>query len=407
MASGSYDLVIVGGGIQGVGVAQAAAARGHRVLLVEKERIAAATSSRSSKLIHGGLRYLESGQLSLVRESLRERATLLRIAPSLVRLLPFYVPVYRHSHRGPLKIRAGLTLYALLGGLAPDARFRKLAPIEWERLDGLETGGLRAVYRYHDAQTDDMALTHAVMRSAVALGAEIACPARFAGAEAGDGDLRIRYVAGGESLECRARALVNASGPWVNRVLSAINPAPPPVAIELLQGAHVLMPHTTVQGIYYIESPRDGRPLFVMPWGEHTLVGTTETPFEGEPEEVRALPGEVEYLLEGYLRYFPERVGEPLSQFAGLRVLPRGSSRLNGRSREVIIEPHPHSRPWLVTIAGGKLTGYRVTAEKVMERLRSSLPPARAVADTRELLLGEGEGEVSQPARRGGKQGKD
>ena len=164
--STAYDVVIIGGGIHGVGVAQAAAAAGHRVLLLEKTALASATSSRSSKLIHGGLRYLESAQFGLVRGSLRERTLLLQLAPDLVRRLPFHIPVYAGTTRRPFTIRAGLSLYALLGNLAPDCRFASLPRTDWPDLDGLATDGLQAVFRYYDAQTDDAALTRAVMASA-------------------------------------------------------------------------------------------------------------------------------------------------------------------------------------------------------------------------------------------------
>jgi len=165
------DIVVVGAGIQGAGVAQAAAAAGYSVLLLEQTGIASGTSSRSSKLIHGGLRYLESGQFRLVRECLRERALLLRNAPSFVRLAPHYIPVYRETRRRPLLLRAGLSLYAVLGGLHPEVRFRQLPRSAWSDLDGLNQDGLQAVFRYFDAQTDDAALTRAVVSSAQSLGA--------------------------------------------------------------------------------------------------------------------------------------------------------------------------------------------------------------------------------------------
>ena len=178
------DVVVVGGGIHGVGVAQAAAAAGHSVLLLEKTSLAAGTSSRSSKLIHGGLRYLESGQFHLVRESLRERRILLAIAPELVQLRPFILPLYRETRRRPWQLRVGLSIYALLGGLGPETRFGAVPRSEWTQLDGLQTRGLRKVLRYFDAQTDDAALTRAVMRSAQTLGADVLAPAEFFAAPA-------------------------------------------------------------------------------------------------------------------------------------------------------------------------------------------------------------------------------
>jgi len=160
------DVLVIGAGVQGVGVAQAAAAAGYRVVQLERAQVAAGTSSRSSKLIHGGLRYLETFQLRLVRESLRERAILLRIAPHLVELVPFFVPVYHDTTRAAWKVRSGLSLYALLGGLGAEARFQTVPQAAWETLDGLRTDGLRAVFRYMDGQTDDVALCRAVAASA-------------------------------------------------------------------------------------------------------------------------------------------------------------------------------------------------------------------------------------------------
>src|SRR5580692_10297423 len=174
-----YDVVIVGGGIHGAGVLQAAAAAGHSALLIERLGLASGTSSRSSKLIHGGLRYLESGQFALVRESLHERAILLRIAAELVELKAFFLPVYRDTRRRPWQLKLGLWMYALLGGFDASTRFGAVPREEWKDLDGLETRHLQAVIRYHDAQTDDAQLTRAVAESARALGGEVAMPARF------------------------------------------------------------------------------------------------------------------------------------------------------------------------------------------------------------------------------------
>src|SRR5580658_10137849 len=177
-----YDVIVVGGGIHGAGVLQAAAAAGHSALLIEKRALASGTSSRSSKLIHGGLRYLESGQFALVRESLHERAVHLRIAPELVQLRPFFIPVYKETRRRPWELKLGLWLYALLGGFDASTRFGRVPKSEWPRLDGLRMRDLDAVIRYYDAQTDDAQLTRAVVESARALGGEIAVPARFVGA---------------------------------------------------------------------------------------------------------------------------------------------------------------------------------------------------------------------------------
>ena len=231
MIGAPVDVIVIGAGIHGAGVAQAAAAAGYSVQVLEKTGIACATSCRSSKLIHGGLRYLESGQFGLVRECLRERDILLRIAPALVRLVPFHIPVYRATRRRPWKIRAGLSLYALLNRLQRPAWFTALPRRDWELLDGLATEDLQTVFRYHDAQTDDAALTRAVMHSAQILGAELICPGEFLGAQRTRQGYVVRYRTPQGEVECIGAALVNAAGPWAKAALARISPALPPAVI--------------------------------------------------------------------------------------------------------------------------------------------------------------------------------
>jgi glycerol-3-phosphate dehydrogenase len=383
-----YDVVIIGGGIHGAGVAQAAAAEGHSVLLLEQSGLASGTSSRSSKLIHGGLRYLESAQFRVVRECLRERSLLLKLAPELVRLVPFYSPIYSDTHRRPWQIRIGLSLYRLLTGFDASGRFARVPPGEWDGLDGLEQERLDAVFRFYDAQTDDALLTKAVMRSALGLGAELAMPARFTAAERHEGGCTIRYLEGNNEKGCRARILINAAGPWANEVLARITPAITPLAMDLVQGTHLLLPEPLTKGIYYVEAPQDGRAVFIMPWGGNTLVGTTETPYKGDPAAVRPLLQEQHYLLEVLSHYFPRyRDVAPISAFAGLRVLPAGGGRAFGRSRETLLHTDRSDSPRVLTIYGGKLTAYRAAAEQVMARIVTSLPRRHALADTRCLPL--------------------
>src|SRR5271169_1276257 len=200
-----FDVVIVGGGIHGAGVLQAVAAAGHSALLIERQALASGTSSRSSKLIHGGLRYLESGQFALVRESLRERAVHLRIAPDLVTLKPFFIPVYSDTRRRPWQLKLGLWMYALLGGFDASTRFGSVPRSDWSCLDGLKTKDLDAVVRYHDAQTDDALLTRAVVQSALSLGAELAMPAVFTGATLTDDGVTVTYSQDASVAECTAR----------------------------------------------------------------------------------------------------------------------------------------------------------------------------------------------------------
>lgn len=391
MAGDRYDIVIVGAGIHGAGIAQAAAAHGHQALVLERSRVADATSSRSSKLIHGGLRYLETGQFSLVRECLHERALLLRLAPELVRLRPFYIPVYRDTRRRPWKVRLGLGLYAMLAGRSAGRGFGTVPRRLWSTLDGLDTRGLRRVFHYWDAQTDDAALTRAVMDSALALGARLAVPARFVGAALHEQGCTVRYEHEERERCCEAAVLVNAAGPWVNQVLAAVDPPVPMRDIDLVQGTHIVVDGELARGIYYMEAPGDGRAVFAMPWRGAVLVGTTEKAFRGDPTAVAPSPEEQRYLLETLAHYFPayrppEACGIRES-FAGLRVLPAGASDAFRRPRETLLHMDRPARPRVLTIYGGKLTAYRATAEKVVAALRDALPHRTAVAATDKLPL--------------------
>ncbi len=391
MASDDCDVLIIGAGIHGAGVAQAVAARGHRVVVLEQTAPASGTSSRSSKLIHGGLRYLESAQFGLVRECLRERRVLLRIAPELVRLRPFHIPVYRNTRRRAWQIGVGLALYAALDGFASDSRFSRLAPHEWSRLDGLDTTGLQAVFRYYDAQTDDAALTRAVLHSAQTLGAQLRMPARVTRVERHAQGARVFYRSGDAERDCNTRVLVNAAGPWVNDVLQKVVPAAVMLPVELVQGTHIVLPGSLSQGMYYLEAPDAARAVFVMPWRDALLVGTTETPYRGAPEAVAPLPAELDYLLDTCAHYFPAYRGmtrvDIRSAFAGLRVLPARPGAAFGRPRETLLHTDEPRRPTLLTIYGGKLTAYRATAQKVMQRLANVLPDGGAHVDTATLRL--------------------
>ncbi len=383
-----YDMVVIGAGIHGAGVAQAAAAAGYSVLVVEKTSIAGGTSSRSSKLIHGGLRYLESGQFGLVHECLLERSRLLRLASGLVHLTPHFLPVYRYTRRRPWKLRLGLTLYALLGQLEESTRFARVPRREWSSLDGLVTDGLQVVYRYWDAQTDDTALTYAVISSARKLGAELAIPAEITSAQFDGYAWTVKLRTGDIDSCCRGLVLVNAAGPWVNTVRERLEPVVTPRRIELVQGTHLILAGRLQRGVYYTEAPSDGRAVFVMPWrGDQILVGTTETPFHGQPEDVRPLQEEREYLLDTLCNYFPAfRSHFVIDAFAGLRVLPVADGTHFGRARDAELDLAVDGR--LVTIYGGKLTAYRSTAGEVMRKLIGVLPPREAIADTEKLMLG-------------------
>lgn len=381
-----YDIAIIGAGIHGAGVAQAAAAAGYSTLVIEQyPQAGLATSSRSSKLIHGGLRYLETAQLGMIWECLHERRRLLENAPHLVKLVPFYIPVYDQTRRNPLIISLGLTLYALLGG----KWFHRIPRSEWEQLDGLRTAGLKAVFQYYDAQTDDRALTQAVLQSALQLGAHAELTSKFQLARVAADGCSIEFEKEGTTRTIRSRVLINASGPWVNTTLQKIQPTSRQLEIDLVQGTHILVPGTLAHGLYYLEAPQDQRAVLVMPWHGEILIGTTEKNYQGDPALVAPTEQEIAYLLKVYQHYFSHRINRSQikSSFAGLRVLKRDSNTLFNRSRETILHVDKKNSPMLLTIYGGKLSSYRATGEKVIKRMAQQLPERTAIADTKRLLL--------------------
>lgn len=382
------EVLIIGGGIHGAGVAQAAAAAGYRTVLLEKSDWAAGTSSKSSKLIHGGLRYLQSGEFRLVWECLHERELLLRNAPELVQRRDFYLPVYDDSHYRSWQIAAGLSLYTLLAGGRKDSRFKRLTRETWHRqLPGLTLNGLQQVFQYQDAQTDDRLLTRAVINSARTLGAQTLNYAHFVEAQQLGREYRVRFEQAQHSQEISARVLINAAGPWINQVNARIKPAPPDLPVALVQGTHLVVKGKIADQCYYLEAPGDRRAVFAMPWYGNTLLGTTETLFRGEPDKVVPLPEEESYLLDVLTRYFPDRQPEVMDRFAGLRVLPQSQRRLFYRSRETRLLCDNSRCPGVIGIYGGKLTSYRATAAKVVHLLARNIAEREPIADTRKLRL--------------------
>jgi len=377
------DLLIIGAGIYGCGIAQAAAASGYSVTLVEKNHIASGTSSQSSKLIHGGLRYLEQGNLSLVYEALNERETLLRIAPELVRRQCFYIPVYADSSRPWWLIGCGLLLYWMLSGGC--SRCRRLPRHEWQTaLPGLRTDGLRAVLTYQDASTDDAALTRAVASSAVAYGCRIIEGRGLAQAEYAGKRWQARLDDGSK---IRCRILVNAGGPWMHEVCRKIVPAPPEAGMRLVQGTHLLLDRPC-QNFIYTESV-DGRAMFFRPWHNRMLVGTTEVELAMMPDKPVPTKNEVDAILATHNHYFPDSPCSPadiVDTCCGVRVLPTGGSSAFSASRETVILADDKQRPTYLGVYGGKLTTYRREAEKALRLIARRLPAKRR-ADTRHIYL--------------------
>lgn len=385
-----YDVVVIGAGIQGAGVAQAAAAAGYSVLVLEKNQVGSGTSSKSSKLIHGGLRYLESYQFSLVRKSLKERAILCRIAPDLIKLQPFYIPIYKNTTRRPWKIRTGLSLYALLAGLAKNTFFKSVQPKHLSKVDGLKKHELEKIYRYYDGQTDDKALTQAVMSSAVMLGVEQDCNVILTSINKNDNSLDIIYQQYGDEKMAKAKLAVNAAGPWVNEVHELVTCKTDSLNVDLVQGTHIVVDIPSPSGIYYLEAD-DKRAVFVMPYvykGENkTLIGTTEKLFAGKADEVAPTKSEINYLLDVYRKYFSANPADNIDvmySFAGLRVLPKENGSLFSRPRDTVLH---WAAPNLLTLYGGKLTAYRSTSDLAVKKIQQALGKKQRIAYTDQLML--------------------
>lgn len=379
---GIYDLIVVGGGITGAGVARDAAGRGLRVALIEQDDIGAGTSSRSSRLIHGGLRYLETYDFDLVFEALRERRRLLELAPHLVKPLPFLFPIFAGESPGPLKLRAGMWLYDALSTFRSPRRHQMLnaaGVAETEPL--LRRDGIRGGAIYYDAQVDDARLTLEVARAAADAGADVLTYARVEGIEGSGSGFRVSIVdtlASGRRTDLRARLVLNATGPWSDRVRRLADPAIRP-RLRTTKGVHVVVDRKRVgnRGAIILRSSVDGRVMFVLPWGKLTYIGTTDTEFSGDPATVRATPADVEYLLKSANSIFPEaRLGleDVVSTWAGVRPLlaPTEGERLaeSQTSREHAIW---RDASGLVNIAGGKLTTYRSMAQEAVDYLASIL----------------------------------
>jgi glycerol-3-phosphate dehydrogenase len=364
-----YDLLVIGGGIQGAAVARDAALRGLSVVLLERGDFASGTSSRSSKLIHGGIRYLETGQFRLVREALRERALLLTLAPEFVRPLPFLIPHYRGEGRSRLAVQAGLTLYAVLAGRHPLAEHRDVEASEALGLEpALRPEGLRGASLYWDAQMDDALLCVAVACAADQAGADVRSYTEVLGLAAAGSTWRARFrdVDSGEEGALEARCVVNAAGPWAEEI-RALAGASRGAGLRRTRGTHIVVPGLTRERALLLTARRDGRVFFVLPWGPHSLVGTTDVDDDTPPERIAASVEDIRYLLDEASRAVPGLAarGRPLRAFAGLRSLAQGSAILpwaNSRELRVTVEGT------MLTLIGGKYTTHRSLAERVVDR---------------------------------------
>lgn len=390
MAEDRFDVLVIGGGITGAGIALDAAARGFSVALVEKDDFASGTSGRSSRLVHGGLRYLDQRELGLVHESLRERAILFRLAPHLVRPVPTYIPADEFRSRARYAI--GLTAYDLLAA-GRNVGFHRTASAEQvrEAFPGLaaRSGG----YRYFECHTDDARLTIEVARTAHAFGALLANHTRVEGLLGGPrvtGAIATDEMTG-QRLEIRARATVNAGGVWADRIRG--------LAVggreRLLpsKGVHLVFAPGAIRAKATLVLPSgagDGRYLFLIPWEDRVYAGTTDTPYSGDLDHPSVEDADRDYLLAAVSGYFPEVTErDVVAWWAGLRPLlsqdeTRADAKTADLSRKHVIAEDP---PGLFTITGGKLTTYRAMAEDLVDRVAAALASPRR-CQTRSIPLG-------------------
>ncbi len=385
----SFDLLVIGGGITGVAIARDAALRGIPTALVEKNDWASGTSSRSARLIHGGLRYLEFYQFGLVFEALSERAVLRKIAPRLVRPTPFMYPLYRGQEPGFVKLMAGMWVYDLLAQFRNVARHRMMLARETARREPIVAReGLRGAARYYDAVVDDARLTLATAQSAHRAGAVVANHLRVVGLLGSGGQVvgaAARDEITGREIEIHARVVVNACGPWVDKIRAMDNKAAIPIAAPVsaqtpllrpTKGVHLIVRRERLASQHAIafDSPRDERHLYVIPWGDFAIIGTTDTDYAEEPDTLRVTPEDVDYLLEAAQHAFPSACltrADVISAYAGLRALIGGDAASTyAISREHYIE---QSESGLFTIAGGKLTTHRLMAKEMVDAVAKKL----------------------------------
>jgi glycerol-3-phosphate dehydrogenase len=386
-SANAVDVIIIGAGINGAGIARDAALRGLKVLLLDKSDLASGTTSASTRLIHGGLRYLEHFEFGLVRESLREREILLRIAPHLVRPLPITVPIYKQSKRGPATIRAGMIAYDLLSLTKSLPRHNMLSRAKTlKRLPGLNPEALLGAAVYFDAQIEFAErLVLENILAAQALDAQVCTYTRVAKVlSEGTGVSGVKFVTeDGTTHFSQASVIINAAGPWIDQLLKGASIESPKL-IDGTKGSHVVVPAFSgaPANAVYVEARSDGRPFFIIPWNGNYLIGTTDVRFQDDPDQVRSELWEIDYLLAETNFVFPgaclirEHV---LYTYSGVRPLPvTGDTHEQNITRRHFIREHPQLKN-LFSIVGGKLTTYRSLAEEcvdlIFRKLGRSSPP--------------------------------
>ena len=393
-----YDLAIIGGGINGAGIARDAAGRGMSVFLADKGDFGGATSSASSKLIHGGLRYLETYEFSLVRESLRERKILMNIAPHLVKPISFLIPITKDQKRPVWFVRLGLWFYDRLAGTMRLGRSRALKADEISAFTCLRQDNLKAVLKYQDCQTDDNRLVLSTLFDAEAHGAQlhnytqIMCiwPDKH-----GTGYVVQCKNKAGEIFEITASHVVNAAGPWVNRVNDCVKDMTiKRYGLKLVRGSHLIVKRSQQFGdAAFTLQNDDGRIVFAIPWGQtqdYLLIGTTDKVQDSLEDGVYCSDEERDYLIASYNRYFPDvalSTDDIIDRFAGVRPLAygeKGNKNPSKVTRDFTLTHTVTPNGGFICVYGGKITTYRVLAQKVL----ALLPPSGKAVKQKEGWTG-------------------
>lgn len=391
LANEPFDVLIIGGGIVGSGIARDAALRGLRTILVEQADFASGTSSRSSRLLHGGLRYLAQGRIGLVREASLEKMRLSKIAAHLCQPLPFLFPVWKGAGWPLWMLSIGVKVYDLLCGGNNLGKSRTYRPTELlKHLPGLRREGLKGGTSHYDALTNDARLVIDTLRSAEAAGASLRNYTSFVSGTATNGTwtCTVRDQLEGNSVEVQARAVVNAAGAWSAKIPHST------VRLRLTKGVHVVIDHARLPVSEAVVLPEGDRILFVIPWGERIILGTTDTEYQGDPAAVRTDAEDIDYILGVVNRAFPEAritVDDVIATWAGVRplVAPRhekeGAPSDVSRNHEIRM-----GEPGWFDVAGGKLTTYRLMAEQTIDQVGRHLGARLPRSRTAELPLTAG-----------------
>jgi glycerol-3-phosphate dehydrogenase len=393
-----FDVLVIGGGITGAGVALDAAARGLSTALVERDDFASGTSSKSSKLVHGGLRYLQHHEYRLVYENLYERQIALRNAPHLVRILPFLIPILSKDGLLNAKLARGLGsvlwMYDLTGGLRIGKihrRIKKEAAVA--HMPTLRAPNVAAAYIYYDAQTDDARLTLTIARTAATRGAVVANHAGVTGLrkDASGRLIGATVAADGETIDIDARVVVNATGVWSDDV-RALDEAEHPHSIRPAKGIHITVPWSKVRNdiAVIVPVPKDKRSIFVVPWGDLTYIGTTDTDYVGPLEDPQCTPEDIDYLLKAMNLVMAEPLTKDdiVGTWAGLRPLIAGGS-VGEKTADLSRRHAVHASPsGLISVNGGKLTTYRRMAADTVDAVVAAVGRGGKSVTKRLRLLG-------------------